>query len=405
MPLNPSSSKSSPGQAMKNVPVSITSITSLSAMGFGPEAVWEAYVREGHSLVPVGDGTLPPLYWGALPESLTAMVAGIRSSQHVYRNLDPSVLYAMAVSRDAVRRAGWEAGSGYGVNIGSSRGATTLFERHFREFLEAGSVGAHASPGTTLGNIASWVAQDLRSGGPELSHSITCSTALHAVLNGVAWIRAGLAGRFLAGGSEAPLTAFTLAQMQALKVYSRESGPYPCRALDLEKAQNTMVLGEGAGAACLEPGQGEDALAVIEGMGYATEALRHGASLSAEADCLQRSMKMALGRLPAEEIDFVVMHAPGTLRGDLAELRAIEQVFRGRLPAVTTNKWKTGHTLGASGLLSLEMAVRMLQHQVFIGVPYLQGLPSPGRFRYAMVNAVGFGGNAVSLVLRNPAHD
>jgi 3-oxoacyl-(acyl-carrier-protein) synthase len=38
-----------------------------------------------------------------------------------------------------------------------------------------------------LGNISSWVAHDLQSSGPEISHSITCSTALHAVLNGVAW--------------------------------------------------------------------------------------------------------------------------------------------------------------------------------------------------------------------------
>jgi 3-oxoacyl-(acyl-carrier-protein) synthase len=80
-----------------------------------------------------------------------------------------------------------------------------------------------ASPTTTLGNISSWVAHDLQSSGPEISHSITCSTALHALLNGVAWLKAGMADKFLVGGTEAPLTDFTIAQMRALKIYSNSA--------------------------------------------------------------------------------------------------------------------------------------------------------------------------------------
>jgi 3-oxoacyl-(acyl-carrier-protein) synthase len=211
-----------------------------------------------------------------------------------------------------------------------------------------------------------------------------------------------MASKFLVGGSEAPLTPFTIAQMQALKIYSRENGTYPCRALDLEKANNTMVLGEGAGAVCLETGPKEKALACIEGMGWATEPLQHGASLSTDASCLQQSMKMAIKEVSPSAVDAVVMHAPGTVKGDQSEFRAIQRVFEGKLPAVTTNKWKIGHTLGASGLLSLEMAVLMLEKQEFIGVPYLSGPGAPGRLRYILVNAVGFGGNAVSILLGRP---
>ena len=86
-----------------------------------------------------------------------------------------------------------------------------------------------------------------------------------------------------------------------------------------------------------------------------------------------------------------------------AEYRAVEKVFGGKFPALTTNKWKIGHTFGASGMLSLEMAVQMLQNQAFVKVPYLPANPIPDRFRYAMVNAVGFGGNAVSIVIQNPS--
>jgi 3-oxoacyl-(acyl-carrier-protein) synthase len=109
-------------------------------------------------------------------------------------------------------------------------------------------------------------------------------------------------------------------------------------------------------------------------------------------------MRMALGSLAPEEVDVVVLHAPGTLKGDRAELRAVERVFGPRLPALTGNKWKIGHTLGASGMLSLEMAVQMLVRQQFIGLPF--GLsPAPQRLQTILVNGVGFGGNAVSILL------
>ena len=88
-----------------------------------------------------------------------------------------------------------------------------------------------------------------------------------------------------------------------------------------------MVLGEGAGMACLEPGRKEGALASIIGVGYATEPIAHGASMSAGGDCLKRSMEMALDGIAPETVDVVVMHAPGTLKGDRAEMEAVYRVF------------------------------------------------------------------------------
>jgi 3-oxoacyl-(acyl-carrier-protein) synthase len=381
--------------------VSIISMASVSALGRDSSEVWSGYNNRDHALTDMGSDNRPE-YVGKLQEETMQAILAVRNSNPAYKDLDDSVLYGMHAARAAVRKAGWGPDVAFGVNLGSSRGATRLFEGYYREFLETGATGTQASPTTTLGNIASWVAQDLRAKGPDLSHSITCSTALHAVMNGVAWLRAGLVEKFLAGGSEAPLTDFTIAQMRALKIYSRESGTYPCRALDLAKTNNSMVLGEGAAVACMEMGARENAVAWIEGIGYATEPLRHGASLSSNASCLQDSMKMALGDIPPGEIDILVLHAPGTLKGDRAEYQAVQKVFGAALPAMTTNKWKAGHTLGASGTLSLEMAVMMLQHQRFVGVPYIENAQQPRRFRYAMVNAVGFGANAVSIVLRSP---
>ena len=109
-------------------------------------------------------------------------------------------------------------------------------------------------------------------------------------------------------------------------------------------------------------------------------------------------MRMALQNTNVSEVDVIVMHAPGTIKGDLSEYKAIQKIFGNDLPMLTTNKWKIGHTLGASGMLSVELAVLMLQHQYFIGSPF--GTQSkPASLKKILVNAVGFGGNAVSAVI------
>ena len=300
----------------------------------------------------------------------------------------------------AVSKAGWKAND-IGINIGSSRGSTHLFERFHQEFLETGKESAStlSSPTTTLGNLSSWVGHDLQSGGPTISHSIACSTALHGVLNGIAWLNSGMSKNFLSGGSEASNTPFTIAQLKALRIYADRNGEFPCRTLDSAKKSNSMVLGEGAAVFCLERGEVPRALAHIKGIGYATEPLTHNISISADADCFQRSMAMALRGIDPDTIDVIVTHAPGTLKGDSSEVSAIQKLFKGNQPVLTSNKWMIGHTLGASGGMSLEMAVLMLRRQKFIGVPFLKGQQEPKHLERILVNAVGFGGNAVSLLV------
>jgi 3-oxoacyl-(acyl-carrier-protein) synthase len=382
-----------------NKTISITAIASISPLGNNPEIIWKNYLDGKHFFMEKDFGSQKTLVATLHPDSKNA-VLDLKKSDPKYKSLDDSVLFAMQASREAVKNAGWSKDAVFGINIGSSRGATALFEEHFEAFSATGKAQTLASPTTTLGNISSWVAHDLQSSGPEISHSITCSTALHAVLNGVAWLRAEMADKFLVGGSEAPLTHFTIAQMQAMKIYAKENKAYPNRALDLEKKQNTMILGEGASVCCLESGKRKNALAYIEGVGYATEILEHNISISAEADCFQKSMKMALGNRIPEEIDIIVMHAPGTVKGDMAEYKAIQKVFGKNVPLLTTNKWQIGHTFGASGMLSIEMAILMMQHDTYIGVPFAIAQAQTRPIKKILVNAVGFGGNAVSILLQ-----
>ena len=378
--------------------ISITAIASLSALGNNQDAIWNNYQSNQHCFVATAFGNQNALV-SPLDAASKQKIEALKNSDQKYKALDNSVLFAIAASRKATIDAGWKTRDAFGINIGSSRGATELFEKHHLDFITTGKVATIASPTTTLGNISSWVSHDLQSQGPEISHSITCSTALHALLNGVAWLRAGMADKFLVGGSEAPLTDFTIAQMRALKIYSKNNDEFPCRAFDLEKKENTLILGEGAAVCCLEIGKKKNALAFIEGIGYATEILEHNVSVSAEATCFQKSMKMALENSNLSDVDAIVMHAPGTIKGDLTEYKAVQKVFGEHLPLLTTNKWKIGHTFGASGMLSIEMAIMMLQHNQFIGVPFAEAQIQKKPLKKIMVNAVGFGGNAVSILL------
>ncbi|WP_425076605.1 beta-ketoacyl synthase N-terminal-like domain-containing protein [Psychroserpens sp. S379A] len=377
-------------------PISITAMSSISPLGKTPEDIWNNYKNEHHFFSKNDNNWVAKIASEAKIE-----IENLRQSNPKYKALDDSVIFAIYTSRQAIKNANWNASDNFGINIGSSRGATKLFEDYHKHFIQNNKTEILTSPTTTLGNISSWVAHDLQTKGPEISHSITCSTALHAMLNGIAWINSGMCHKFLVGGSEAPLTAFTIAQMQALKIYchsERSKEPHPCQALNLNKTQNTMILGEGAAMVCLESGKQNNAIAKIIGYGYATETLEHNASLSTNALCFQRSMSMALGNLNPKDVDVIITHTPGTIKGDQAEINAIHTVFEKDIPALTNNKWKIGHSLGASGILSIEMAILMLQHQELIPVPYLD-TKHLKKIDNILVNAVGFGGNAVSILL------
>ena len=378
--------------------IAITSLASISPLGNHPDAIWQNYLSD-KTLISTEEFNSKNQFVAKIPFDIRTEIDILKKSDTKYKALDETVLFAILVSRQAIHKAGWKEGDEFGINIGSSRGATQLFEKYHQEFLETGKTATLASPTTTLGNISSWVAHDLKNSGPEISHSITCSTALHAVLNAVAWLQSGLATKFLVGGSEAPLTAFTIAQMNALKIYSKENDSFPCKAFDVKKTKNTRVLGEAAAVACLELGEHKSALAYVEGIGYATDDIEHNISISEEANCFQKSMKMALQNTKLNEVDAIVMHAPGTLKGDASEYRAILKVFGKNPPMLTTNKWKVGHTFGASGMLNMELALLMMQYNYFVEVPFAEKQPQKTAVRKVLINAVGFGGNAVSILL------
>ncbi|MBC5992505.1 beta-ketoacyl synthase N-terminal-like domain-containing protein [Pontibacter cellulosilyticus] len=354
----------------------------------------------------------------ALPAIAEEALQGLAKSNPNYRHLDRSVLMAVYAARQAASQAGWlneesqtsvdYTSEDLAVNIGSSRGATGLFEQHYSSFQQSinGTTASSASPTTTLGNLSSWVAHAVNAGGAQISHSITCSTALMAVANGVAWLKASMAKRFLAGGTEAPLTPFTIAQMKAIGIYSKLAGaPYPCRPYNNQ--ENTFVLGEGAAVFALEltdTAKLNKGDMVIEAVGFGFEKIISKTGISAEGQNFQKSMRHALSQLPADdqEIDLIISHTPGTKAGDKAELEAINTVFAGKKQPITTNKWILGHTLGASGALSLDYSLYLLDSCENLHIPkyFSKNFTQKNTINRILINAAGFGGNASSIIVK-----
>lgn len=388
--------------------IAITAFTEISALGHECSAINTAYER-GHSglcwLEEAGVWAAP------LPPATERVLQHWLAGQPVYQELDRSTQLALFAA-DALRRQLPDTDWGrVGVQMGSSRGATHLWESYHAEFIASGRVPVKTSPLTTLGNLGSWVGQHLGSHGWQASHSVTCSTGLHALAQAYAWLRAGLADHFVAGGAEAPLTPFTFQQMRALRILPppEPALPRPCDPFSGSRTSG-MVLGEGAAcfllqrlspaASDLRPPTSVASPVFITGIGYAQESLTTATGIDPAGQGLEQAMRMALGRYAPAEVDCVIAHAPGTRLGDAAELAALRAVFGDRLPVVLSNKAFTGHGLGAAGALSLSLALRILTQGIRPPLPEI--LPAgawPERLRTVVVNAAGFGGNTVSILL------
>jgi len=381
-----------------NTPIYIQDFSSISALGLSRE-VWDAYLSPESNCIPKNFGDKQ---YSAAPLKLAQenIVQAFVKSNGLAKQ-DRSIQLACFTAQQLKENNKLE--NGIGVNAGSSRGATQHLEEAYQLFSKTGKVKVQTSPQTTAGNVASSIAQTIGSNGIAISHSITCSTLMHAFANAQAWLKAGMAKQFIVCGTEAPLTPFTLAQMNALRVYSKDTNSaYPCQPLNFEKENNSMVLGEGAISFLLTTKAGINTKLKIDAIGFSRELVDSGTGISEDGKAIQFAMKMALKDENLKDISAIIMHAPGTLKGDMAEMYAINTVFDDCPPPVTSNKWKMGHTFGASGGFSLEMAYHTLKNKTLIMPPYLGLQLAPINAKKILVNSVGFGGNAISILVSLP---
>ncbi len=384
-------------------PLVIRGLSTISPLG--------ASDAEVHETLTLGVGRPSSTPAGAvfrLTQPGESLVEALAREKGPLSSCDRAALLATAAARSALAKGGIPVQDIGCIAIGSARGAALSLE----ETILCHAAGRSAlrpdtSPRTTAGSISAHVAHETCGvpGAPvaSVSTSMTCTSAFHALLVACAFVRSGMSKAALFGGTEACLTPYTIAQLAALRIYSNGAGELPCTpCIQGDTTANSVVLGEGAGAALLVPSGGmrrEGDLALL-GIGWALESIPSATGISPDGVGFEQSMQMAVSTLPpGVSIDAVVVHAPGTNKGDEAELRAIRRTL-GDVPLCST-KHLTGHTYGASGMVSLGMAQWLLAGNSWSGFPY----PSKGgpagisSARAVLVNTAGFGGNAISVVV------
>jgi 3-oxoacyl-(acyl-carrier-protein) synthase len=366
----------------------------ISAAGSAAAEAWERYVT-GETCWEQDAETGHPVYRvDALPENP-------RVQAFAEENLpDRAALLALHAADEAVQEAGWQ-GQDFAILVGCSRGPTSSWEEGFRHFAETGTAEVRTSPKTTLGSIGFALADYFGTSSLASSLSVTCSSGMHAIVHGIALLQSGMAKRVLVGGAEAPLTTFTLRQLEALRIVAPvpEASLHACRPL--VQPASGMVVGEGAAflALSLADPEADEGKPRITALAHARERQASPTGISPDGEGLLHTMRGAIDQ--AGWPDVIIAHAPGTRRGDAAELAAIAAMDKERRNQVdlTSLKWATGHTFGASGPLAITAAIGMLTEGTIVPLPYQSGARQTSVPEQILINATGFGGNVVSLMV------
>lgn len=296
-------------------------------------------------------------------------------------------------------------------------GTTLAGMRHCGQALRretAGDVdGAFASyVAMPAGAVLRRALGDLPVGGPCITVSCACASALSAIAHGCGLLEAGDADAAIVGGYD-PIAEFVFAGFSALQLVA--AGPLSPFAPDREG----MKLGEGCALFLLRRrpdamARGELPLATIEAIGESSDA-HHLTQPHPDGAGAAAALRGALGDVPP---DLLLAHATGTPGNDGAEYAAYRTALGERLPAVpvVALKSRLGHPLGAAGALELAIAIECAGRGVvpsgtgrppdvaaFPGLDLVHGPTRPGRPRRITALAAGFGGANVAITVERDA--
>lgn len=297
-----------------------------------------------------------------------------------------------------------------GLFNGTSVGGMDTTENYFNayqkeDFNNKEKILAHEC-GTSTQNIQHYLSLS----GYQTTLSTACSSAANAIMLAARMMRAGHLDCALAGGTDA-LSAFTINGFNSLGIYDKEL----CRPFDATR--KGLNMGEGAGYLLIETEQAQQQtqhpiLAELTGWANANDAFHQTAS-SPDAIGAKLAMSQALNvaQLKPEMVDYINTHGTGTDNNDQTEIKAIEDVFASKIPAFSSTKSYTGHTLAACGGLEAIFSILAIQHGIIFPNLRWQNLMENTHLKpcvelvekpihCVLSNSFGFGGNNTSLIFQ-----
>jgi 3-oxoacyl-[acyl-carrier-protein] synthase II len=404
--------------------VVVTGLGAVTPLGLDARTTWDAAVagRSGVDWIRSFDASGFPVRIASEVKDFDPVeVVGPKDARRLERN----VVFAVAAAREAwadaavgdvdPARAGIVVGSAIGGVMGVLEQQEVLKERgHTR-------VSPWFLPNVLVDSASGQIAIDLGLRGPNYAPVSACATGSHSVGEGAELIRRGDADVVLAGGTEACMHPVILAGFCAMRGLAAEEEDPTLASRPFDATRAGFVMGEGACVLLLEDydrAQARGARMYAEVLAYGTSNdAHHMAQPDPDSVGVREMMTAAIERagIEPEQVGYINAHGTSTPQGDLAETKAIKEVFGGHAYelAVSSTKSVLGHMFGAAGAVEAMMCVRavhegMLPPTINYRTPDpecdLDYVPNEARrtqVEVALSNAMGLGGhNACVLVGR-----
>ena len=277
--------------------------------------------------------------------------------------MDPRQRLLLMESWKALEDAGYGAtqlgGGKVGMFVGAEHGDYELLTR------DSGSITANHD-----GILASRLGYFLNMSGPTMAINTACSSGLVALHQACSSLRNGECDTALAAGVNLMLTPQLHILTSQAGMLSKDG---KCHAFD--RNANGMVPGEAVAVVVLKrlsqaEADGDPIHAIIRGSGINYDGKTNG--ITAPSGASQANLLREVydrHRVNAEEIEYIVTHGTGTRLGDPVEVNALNEAFKSYTQrqgfcALTSSKTNFGHTLAASGLVSLIGLVQSLRHGI-----------------------------------------
>ena len=303
-------------------------------------------------------------------------------------------------------RTGLIAGSGGASSASQVEAVDIMREKGVKR------IGPYMVPRIMTSTVSACLATAFKIRGVNYSMSSACATSAHCIGHAAEQIQSGKQDIVFAGGGEEEDWSLTMLfdAMGALSTKYNDAPETASRPFDA--GRDGFVIAGGGGMVVME--ELEHALKrgapiIAELTGYGATSDGHD-MVAPSGEGAMRCMQQALSRVETP-VDYINAHGTSTPVGDVAEMKAVRNVFGDKVPQISSTKSLSGHSLGASGVHEAIYSLIMLQNGFIAGTKNLTnlddtiaGMPVVGPDSKAaplntvMSNSFGFGGTNASLV-------
>jgi len=308
-------------------------------------------------------------------------------------------------------RTGLIAGSGGASSANQVEAADILRDKGLRR------VGPYRVTRTMGSTVSACLATPFKIKGVNYSISSACATSAHCIGNAMEQIQLGKQDVVFAGGGEEEHWTLSCLfdAMGALSTSYNDAPETASRPYD--KSRDGFVIAGGGGMLVLE----ELEHAKARGAKIYAEVVGYGATsdgkdmVAPSGEGAVRCMRQAMASVDGD-IDYINTHGTSTPVGDVAELKAIREVFGNTTPAMSSTKSLTGHSLGATGVQEAIYSLLMMEHDFIAASANVSDLDDQAdgfdivtsrrddvKLERVLSNSFGFGGTNACLVLQRYA--